>query len=53
MKLKRLVLRLLLRRCGQLSHEQELAVRALPLEKLEALAKGGLGANTKDLRHDL
>ena len=39
MKLKRLVLRLLLRRCVQLSHEQELAVRALPLEKLEALAE--------------
>ncbi|MFS6818890.1 DUF4351 domain-containing protein [Synechococcus lacustris Tous-12m] len=36
-----LVLRLLPRRCGQLSHEQELAVRALPLEKLEALAEGG------------
>ena len=34
-----LVLRLLPRRCGQLSHEQELAVRALPLEKLEALAE--------------
>ena len=48
-----LVLRLLPRRCGQLSHEQEVAVRALPLEKLEALAEGGLGANTKDLRHDL
>ena len=48
-----LVLRLFPRRCGQLSHEQEVAVRALPLEKLEALAEGGLGANTKDLRHDL
>ena len=48
-----LVLRQLPRRCGQLSHEQEVAVRALPIEKLEALAKGGLGANTKDLRHDL
>jgi len=34
-----LVLRQLPRRCGQLSHEQELAVRALPLEKLEALAE--------------
>jgi predicted transposase YdaD len=34
-----LVLRLLPRRCGQLSHEQELAVRALPLEQLEALAE--------------
>ncbi len=34
-----LVLRLLPRRCGQLSHEQELSVRALPLEKLEALAE--------------
>ena len=48
-----LVLRQLPRRCGQLSHEQEVAARALPIEKLEALAKGGLGANTKDLRHDL
>ena len=34
-----LVLRQLPRRCGQLSHEQELAVRALPLEQLEALAE--------------
>ena len=34
-----LVLRQLPRRCGQLSHEHELAVRALPLEKLEALAE--------------
>ena len=34
-----LVLRQLPRRCGQLSHEQELAVQALPLEKLEALAE--------------
>jgi len=34
-----LVLRLLPRRCGQLSHEQELSVRALPLEQLEALAE--------------
>ena len=33
------MLRLLPRRCGQLSHERELAVRALPLEKLEALAE--------------
>jgi len=33
------VLRLLPRRCGQLSHEQELSVRALPLEQLEALAE--------------
>jgi predicted transposase YdaD len=34
-----LVLRQLPRRYGQLSHEQELSVRALPLEKLEALAE--------------
>ena len=34
-----LVLRQLPRRCGQLSHEQELAVRELPLEQLEALAE--------------
>jgi len=34
-----LVLRLLPRRCGQLSHEKELAVRELPLDQLEALAE--------------
>ena len=34
-----LVLRQLPRRCGQLSQSQELAVRALPLEQLEALAE--------------
>jgi predicted transposase YdaD len=34
-----LVLRQLPRRCGQLSQSQELAVRALSLEQLEALAE--------------
>ena len=36
---KALVLRLLPRRCGQLSPQQELAVRALALEQLESLAE--------------